>query len=191
MVKYQDKAFERPTYRAALLARNIGIVLLLVIGTAAVYPNISSLAMTGLCAVMTLFVWVFHVTADRTMIFNSTYLRDDGEYLYTVVRSFSFGLGRAHFRNKQVRMLRYSCIRRVKRIHEYPFGIALVAEVDTATSREISVDKNIFRTPGAMAELLEKEGQKKTKLFRIERNLTPESEKMLLERLHSLKNINQ
>ena len=178
---------ERPAYRAALLGRNVGIMMLAVIIVAAAFPQINPYAMSLLCLALILAAFVYHLGVDRTLILSGQFLRDDGEALYTVIGTFNLGVGRRHFQNKQIRLLRYCVLEKVKMVKEYPFGIAVRAEVFTATSKDISVTDEVFQTPGAMKALLEEKGKRKTVLFRVERNLTEESERALLERLRALR----
>jgi hypothetical protein len=74
----------------------------------------------------------------------------------------------------------------VKAIDVKPFGIRVKADVYTATSMDVDVDKRIYNTPGTMKNLLVTQGKKKRVVFRIEHNLMETEEKRLLKKLNSL-----
>ena len=186
--RYQDKpSGERPAFRVVLLLRNLALVLVVICFVAVRFPGLSAIGMTALCALMTAFIWVSHVTADRHMIFNSSNLFEDGQYLYTVTVGLHFGFGRKHFQTKSVRVRRYSRLVRVLRIRRYAFGISVRAVVDTISDRETQVHKKeLLKTSGALAAFLEEKGRRRTVLLRFERNLTASAEEHLLQVLRRL-----
>lgn len=183
---YQDKTGASSAYRAMLMFRTVGVLMLAVAVTAAVFPQISALAFSVVCLVLIIPALVYQIRLDSTLIHTGRALADDGACLYVVAGTFRLGFGRRHHMNKQVSSYRISCIQRVKGIRMYPFGIAVRAEVWTASSKRFDIDEDLFDTPGAMRETLTRAGRKKTVLFRLERSLRPQDESRLLERLRGL-----
>lgn len=187
MTHYKDKDKEFDAYRMALLGRSVGVVLALIIAVTACFPNMPQLLMCLVCLVATLCAFVYHILADRTLVHTGQFLIEDGEALYIVVGTFGLGFGRSYHRSeKHISVYRYSYIYGVKKIKQYPFGIALRAKVCTATSKDIDAGREVFDSPGEMKRLLLDKGKKRTVLFRIEHNLLPEEEERLIQNLQSL-----
>jgi len=170
-----------------LLGRSVGVVLALIIVVTVCFPNIPQLLLCLVCLIATLCAFAYHILADRTLIHTGQFLIEDGQALYIVVGTFGLGFGRRyHNSEKHVSIFRYSYVYGVKRIRQYPFGIALKAKVYTATSRDIDAGREVFDSPGEMKRLLLDKGKRRTVLFRIEHNLLPEEESRLIRQLQAL-----
>ncbi|MCD8077917.1 MAG: hypothetical protein LUE63_06015 [Lachnospiraceae bacterium] len=185
---YEDKDTEFAAYRMVQIGMNVGVVLVAVIAVAAAVPDISGIAMSALCLVLTLAALVHQIRLDRYHILSGEFLVEDGRALYIVIGEFGLGFGRAYHRQNQKRLkaYRYFCVTNVRSVKVYPFGIRLKAEGLTATSREAVLDENTFATPGAAKKILEQNGRRKTQVFHIEHNLKPAEEQRLLRRLEGL-----
>lgn len=185
---YQDQGGAPSAYRAVLMFRTVGVLMLAVAVIAAAFPQINALAFSLICLILIIPALAYQIRLDSTLIHTGRALVDDGASLYVVIGAFNFGLGRRHHMNKRISSYRVSCIRQVKRIRTYPFGIAVKAEVWTASSKRLDLNRDLFDTPGAMEETLAQAGRRKTVLFRLERGLRSQDEARLLERLRGLKN---
>lgn len=183
---YRDKGGSPSAYRAVLMLRTVGVLMLAVAAIAAVFPQIDALMFSLVCLVLIVPALVYQIRLDNTLIHTGNAFVDDEAQLYVVVGSFNLGFGRSHHMRKQVMSYRVSCIQKVRSVKEYPFGIAVKAEVWTASSKQFELDEDDFDTPGLMLERLKAFGKKRTVRFRLERCLTEKDEKALLSRLQEL-----
>jgi hypothetical protein len=185
-MQYRDKPTELSSYRMLLAGINVIIDLVVVMVVAVIMPQIDSYAMCTICLVLAVATLAFQIHVDHTLIFTGQNLRDDGGSLIASIGIFGIGFGKKHFQNKSVNSYRYHYIDHVKAVDVKPFGIRVKADVYTATSMDVNVDKTVYDTPGTMKKLLVDHGKKKRVVFRIEHNLMETEEKRLLMKLDSL-----
>jgi hypothetical protein len=186
IMQFRDKPTEFSSYRMLLAGINVIIDLVVVMAVAIIMPQIDSYAMCSICLVMAVATLIFQIHVDHTLIFTGQNLVDDGESLIAAIGIFGLGFGKKHFQNKSIDSYRYHYIEHVKSVDVKPFGIRVKADVYTATSRDVDVDKTVYDTPGAMKKLLTSNGKKRRVVFRIEHNLMETEEKRLLKKLDSL-----
>lgn len=179
---YRDKTRISSAYRAVLMGRTVGLLMLAVVLIAAAFPQINMTVFSSICLLLMLPGLLYQIHADRTLIHTGQFLKDDGAFLYVAVGTARLGFGRRyHRRKKTISAYRISRIQRVKKLRVYPFGIAVRAEVRTAVDKDGAVqDGEMLR------DWLDAQGQKKTVLFRLERSLLPQDEAALLQRLADL-----
>lgn len=187
MSQYQDKGTEFAAYRMLLAGINVAADMLIVLLTAVALPQISAFAMCALCLAVILLTLVFQIRIDHTLIFTGQFLVEDGEALYAVIGIFGLGFGRRHRQKRKINSYRFFYLDHVERVDNRSFGIRVKADVYTATTGSVNVDKEIFNNPGAMKKLLMEQGKKRSTVFRIEHNLTDREEKRLLQKLDHLK----
>ena len=170
-------------YRAALMFRTVGVLMLAVIAAAVIFPEIDALTFSILCLVLMVPALIYQIRLDSTLICTDSAFVDDGEDLYVVIGAFSLGFGRSKKIKKMVKSYRVYWIRAVKRVREFPFGTAVRAEVWTASSKRLSLDEADFHESGAVRQRLEQSGRKKDVLLRLERGVGGDA---ALERLRNL-----
>lgn len=187
MTQYQDKSTEFAAYRMLLAGVNVAAAILIVLLTVIAIPEISSFAVCTLSLVVIICSLVIQIRIDHTLIFTGQFLVEDGEALYAVVGIFGLGFGRRHRRNRKVNSYRFYYLDRVEKVDRFSFGIRVKADVYTAVSGKVDVDKALFDIPGAMKKLLMEQGRKRSVVFRIEHNLTEPEEKRLLQELDLLR----
>jgi hypothetical protein len=185
-MQYRDKPTEFAAYRMLLAGANVGIDMVIVLFIAVMFPQINSYVMCLIGLVVAAATLVFQIHVDHTLIFTGQDLVDDGGSLIASIGIFGLGFGKKHFQNKSINSYRYHYIDHVKAVDVKPFGIRVKADVYTATSMDVDVDKRIYDTPGTMKKLLVDHGKKKRVVFRIEHNLMETEEKRLLKKLNSL-----
>ena len=184
MKTYTDKQYMTSKYRAAIMFRTVGIIIVIVAIAGFAFPYDGGFIVCAVCGVMIIAGFLYQILIDRTIVYSGTWLVDDGKYLYTMVGAFNFGFGRSHHYLKTIKTQRVSSIEQVLKVREYAFGIAIKAKV--YTKKFDHVDEELFDTPGAMRDELIAHGKSKTMLFRLERNLEYKSEAKLLDKLERL-----
>lgn len=184
---YRDKNRISSKYRAVLMGRTVGLVMLAVILIAAAFPRINTTVFSCICILIVIPALLYQICADRTLIHTGQFLMENEDSLYVVAGTFRLGFGRGyHRREKEVSAYRVSCIQRVKKIRIYPFGIAIRAVVRTAVDTEGRMEEQgASDSPGELKSWLDKYGRKKAVLFRLERSLLSRDESALLRRLQS------
>ncbi|MDO4305425.1 MAG: hypothetical protein Q4C77_01210 [Eubacteriales bacterium] len=187
MSQYQDKSTEFAAYRMLLAGVSVAVDLLIVLLTAIAVPRISAYAMCALCLAVIVLTLAFQIRIDHTLIFTGQFLVEDGKALYAVIGTFGLGFGKRHRQKRKINSYRFYYLDRVEKVDNRPFGIRVKADVYTATTGSVNVDKEIFNNPGAMKKLLMEQGKKRSTVFRIEHNLTDREEKRLLQKLDCLK----
>lgn len=186
---YRDKYPISSMYRAALMFRSVGIAMVIVVAAAFFFPDDDGFyIIAGVAAVCALLALIYQMHADLTLIHTGELLIDDGKYLYVMLGSFNLGFGRGHHMRKHIRSHRVYYLREIKKIKEYPFGVAVRAVAYTASDSKLEqLDEKLFDTAGAVKALLEEKGKKKNVLLRLERSLRAEDEAALLKRLDGMK----
>ena len=181
---YRDKNRISSKYRAVLMGRTVGLVMLTVILIASAFPGLNTTVFSCICTLIIIPALLYQICADRTLIHTGQFLMENGDDLYIVVKTFRLGSGRSyHRREKAISAYRISCIQRVKNVRIYPFGIAIRAVVRTAVDTEGRMEQ---ADPGELKSWLDKYGRKKAVLFRLERSLLPRDESALLLRLQNI-----
>lgn len=186
---YRDKHPISSMYRAVLMLRSVGIAMAIVVIAAFFFPDDDGFyIIAGVAAVCALLALIYQMHADLTLIHTGEFLIDDGEYLYVMLGSFNLGFGRSHHMRKYVKSHRVYYLTEIKKIKEYPFGVAIKAVAYTASDSKLEqLDEKLFDTTGAAKALLEEKGKKKNVLLRLERSLCEEDEAAFLKRLEAMK----
>lgn len=184
MKTYKDNRYMTSKYRAAIMFRTVGIIVVIVAICGFTVFAEAPFLVCAVCGALIIPGFLYQIYIDRTIVYSGDWIINDGEYLYFAVGAFNFGFGRKHHYLKTIETERISSVERVLKIKKYGFGIAVKAEV--YTKKMDNVDREIFDEPGAMREKLVEEGKKKTMLFRVERNLQPNEESKLLYKLQRL-----
>ncbi|MEY8332110.1 hypothetical protein AALB53_03165 [Lachnospiraceae bacterium 47-T17] len=183
---YRDKNKISSEYRAVLMGRTVGLVMLAVSLIAAAFPGLNTTIFSCICTLIIIPALLYQICADRTLIHTGQFLMEHEDDLYIVVGTFRLGFGRSyHRREKSISAYRISCIQRVKNVRIYPFGIAIRAVVRTAVDTEGRIKQGAFDNPQELKGWLDKHGRQKTMLFRLERSLLPRDESALLRRLQN------
>lgn len=186
MTQYKDKGTEFSAYRMLLAGVSIAADMLIVLAAAVAAPQMDVYVMCVLCLAVIIVTLVLQIRIDHTAVHSGEFLIEDGKEFYVAAGIAGVGFGKHHRQNRRIRSYRFSCLDCVKKVDNFPFGIRVKAEVYTATTSTVHVDKEIFEIPGAMRKLLEEQGKKKTAVFRIEHNLKKCEEERLLHKLESM-----
>lgn len=187
MSQFQDKGTEFAAYRMLLVGVNVVLDMLIILLVAIAVPQINPYVMCLICLIVGVATLVFQVRIDHTLIFTGQFLVEDEDSLYVVIGIFGLGFGKRHRRNRKINSYRYYYLDHVRDVVNKSFGIRVKADVYTATSADVNVEKDIFDTPGAMKKLLLERGKRRSAVFRIEHNLARTEEARLLETLDRLK----
>ena len=98
---YRDKNRISSEYRAVLMGRTVGLVMLTVILIASAFPGLNTTVFSCICTLIIIPALLYQICADRTLIHTGQFLMENGDDLYIVVKTFRLGFGRNYHRREK------------------------------------------------------------------------------------------